>query len=323
MINFMKNNYYRIRSKKFYLLISILMTMISIFFAIYMPSKFEGKYNIAVVSKNNIFQSKYVKFTVLTKEPSKYELVLGKYDGVLIDKGNGKYDVKTIKNNNFKKTLQSIVNKPKGYEPEKENSPGMGTNIIGFVLMFILLQGILFIFTLAEDIELKQIERITAAPVSFFKYLFSHFLFAFLLIFMPTFFILVIMKCIAGFNIGFSLLQYILLLGIICSLSISFGMFINALVKVSDTANMMGSSIIVLTTILAGSFYSFEKGNKILEKILWILPQKDFLSFVQGLESRKALSSILPQITYVIILTLLFFTFSIINIKKDYVLKKD
>jgi ABC-2 type transport system permease protein len=131
------------------------------------------------------------------------------------------------------------------------------------------------------------------------------------------------MKVVLGFNIGFSLLQYIALLGLICSFGIAFAMFLNSIVKVSDTANMMGSSIVVLTTTLAGSFYSFENGNKILEKAIWILPQKDFLSFVQGLESGKAVTAMFPQMSYVIIISLLFFTFSIIKIKKDYVLRKD
>jgi ABC-2 type transport system permease protein len=325
MINFIRNNYYRISSRRYYIIISLLMTMISIFFAVYLTSKLEVKGSIAVVTKSkvSVFQSKYIKFTPMVTEPPLYQLLLGKYDGVIIDKGNGKYDVDTIKSDDFKKMLEVIVKNPKGFRPEMKDTRGIGTNIIGYLLMFILLQSVLFMFSLAEDMELKQIERIAAAPVSFFKYLLSHFIFNFSLIFIPAFFILVMMKGVFGLNIGFNLLQYMALLGLICDLGISFAMFINALVKVSDTANMMGSSIVVLTTILSGSFYSFEKGNKILEKVLWVLPQKDFLSFVQGLESGKAVSEMILQLSYVIIVTLVFFIFSIIKIKKDYVRRYD
>ncbi len=324
MISFIRNDYYRMKSKRYYILISFLMTMISIILAVYLTSKLEVKGSIAVVtkSKTSAFQSDYIKFTPMEKEPAKSQLVLGKYDGVIIDKGNSKYSINTIRSEAFRKMLEEIVKKPKGFVSENKGTRKVGTNIIGYVLMFILLQSVLFMFTLSEDIELKQIERIAAAPVSFSKYLLSHFIFIFVLIFAPTFFILAVMKGILGFNIGFSLLQYIALLGLICSFGIAFGMFLNALFKVSDTANMMGSSIIVLTTILAGSFYSFEKGNRIFEKATWILPQKDYMSFVQGLENGKAVSGMLPQLTYVIVITLVFFIFSIIKIKKDYVLKR-
>jgi len=325
MMNFIKNDFNRIKSKKNYVIVSLLMTMISIVFAVYLTSKIEVKGNIAVVtnSKTAVFQSKYIKFILMEKMPPKYQLVLGKYDGVIIDKGNSKYDINTIKGKDFKNMLENIVTNPKGFVPEIKDVRGRGTSIIGFLLMFILLQSVLYMFTLAEDMELKQIERIAAAPISFFKYLLSHFIFSFFFVFAPAFFMLVVIKEIFGFNIGFSLLQYVGLLGLSCSLGIAFSMFINSLVKVSDTANMMGSSIVVLTTILAGSFYSFQKGNGVLDKLIWVFPQKDFLSFVQGLENGKEIWTMLPQLSYVIILSLVFFTYSIIKIKKDYVLRRD
>lgn len=325
MINFIRNDFCRISTRKYYILISVLMTMISIVLGVYLTSNVQTKANIAIVTKSTTsnFQSKYANVTRLDKEPEKYELVLSKYDGVIIDKGNGKYAIDTIKNEDYRKTLEMVLKNPKGFNPESKDSRGIGTTIIGYLLMFILLQGVLFMFTLAEDIELKQIERIAAAPIYFIKYLLSNFIFNFFIVSLPAFFILAVMKEIFGYNIGFSLLEYAGLLGIIVSFGIAFAMFINVIVKVSDTANMMGSSIVVLTTILAGSFYSFENGNKILEKVIWILPQKDFLSFVQGLENGKNIASILPQLLYVIIISLVFFIFSIIKMKKDYVLRED
>lgn len=325
MIMFLKNNCYRVKSKKNYIIVSLLMTMVSIVFAVYLTSKVQVQGNIAVVTQSNVtvFQSQYIKFTSVKKVPTKYELVMGKYDGVLIDKGNGNYNIETIKNDDFKKMLELLVKNPKNFIPEIKETRGAGTNIIGFLLMFILIQGIFFMFTLAEDLELKQIERIVAAPISFIKYLLSHFIFSFLFIFAPTIIILAVMKYIFGFNLGFSLLQYVPLLSLICSFGVAFAMLINACIKVSDTANMLGASIIVLTTVLSGSFYSFDKGNKILEKALWVFPQKNILSFVQGLENGKRVSSMFFQLLYVILISLVFFIFSIIKIRKDYVFRKD
>ncbi|MBC8060800.1 MAG: ABC transporter permease [Clostridiaceae bacterium] len=324
MINFIRNNCYRIKSKENHIIISLLMTMISIIFAVCLTSKIEVQGSIAVVtnSKASVFQSQYIKFTFMEKKPAKYQLVLGKYDAIIIDEGNGKYYVDTIKSEDFREMLEEVVKNPKGFVPEVKDTRGVGTNIMGYLLMFILLQSVLFMFTLAEDIELKQIERIAAAPVSFFKYLLSNFIVIFLLIFTPAFFILVVMKGL-GFNIGFSLLQYIVLLGLICSFGIAFSMFINSLVKVADTANMMGSSIVILTTILSGSFYSFEKGNEILDKAIWIIPQQDFLQLVQGLESGKSVSAMLFQLSYIIIISFVLLIFSVVKIRKDYLFRRN
>ena len=324
MINFLKNNLYRIGSRKYSVLTAVLMVMASITLAVYFNSKVQTKISVAVVADNKpVFDSKYVKADFLEKEPPKHQLVLGKYDGVFVEKENGKFEVITIKNNEERRRLQELANNPENFLPKTEGSRGIGTNIIGYLLLFILLQCVLFMFTLSGDIESKQIERIAAAPVSFTKYLLAHFICTITIIFAPAMIILLVMKVIIGVDIGFSLLQYGGLLGILCALGTSFAMFINSMVKVSDTANMMGSSIVLLTTILSGSFYSFGKGNEALEKIIAILPQKAFLSFVQGLEGGKAISAVILQLAYVIIIVLVFFVFSIIKIRKDYVLRSE
>ncbi len=319
-----KNLYDRIKTKKYYLVISTVMTMISIFAAVYFHAKLEVKGNIAVVTTNKEtdFQSDYFHFTTMEERLPMYQLVLGKYDGEIVEKGDGGFEVITIKNQDFETMLKEMVKQPDGFSPPLQNDRGIGTNIIGYLILFILLQCVLFMFMLAEDMERKQIERITVAPISFFTYLSSHFFFSFALIFTPAFFILAVMKGFS-FSIGFNLWQYALLLALLCMMGLSFSLFLISLVKVSDTANMIGSSIVILTTILSGSFYSFEKGNKIFEKMVWVLPQKDYLSFVQGLESGKVVSAMLPQLCYCITVFLFFFAFAVIKIKNDYVLRKD
>lgn len=321
MINIIKNNFYRTLSKKNYIIISIIMTAVSIFLAVYFTAKLEVKGNIAVVTQNQevAFRSKYINVTTLKKVPPKSQLVSNKYDAVVIDKGNGSYDIQTIKSDDFKKMISNALKNPKTFKPQIKDTRGVGTNIMGYLLMFLMMQGILFMFTFAEDRECKQIRRISVSPISFSKYLWGHFLFTFLFIFVPAFAILFILKVIFGFNIGFSLLQYLILLTIICAFSTAFSMFVNSLTEISDTANMAGSAIVTLTTILAGSFYSFDKANKIFDKAIWMLPQKDFISFVQGLENGKSVYSMLPQISYVIVLTLVFMVFSIIKNKRDYI----
>ncbi|WP_051623434.1 ABC transporter permease [Clostridium hydrogeniformans] len=325
MLSFIKNNYYRISSRKEYIITSLILTMVSIYLAVLLTSSLELKGNIALVTNKSeeMFKSNYIKINIMSNEPPTSELLLGKYDGVIVDKGHGEYEVNTIKGEEFKEILEAFIKNPKEFKPESKDIRGVGTNIIGYLLMFLLLQSILYMFTLGDDMELKQIERIIASPVSLFKYMLSHFIVVFLLIFLPSFFILTVMKGILGFNIGFSLIQYAVILSIVISLGVSFAMFLNSLIKVSDKTNMMGSAIVILTTILAGSFYSFEKRNKILESALWILPQKSILSFVQGLEGKREVYSMIPELFYVIIISIGFYIIATLKIKKDYIVRKD
>lgn len=320
MINIMLNNLYRTLSKKNRIFISLLMTAVSIFFAVYFTAKLQVRGNVAIITDNGLsFQNtKYINFTVLKNVPPKSELVLNKYDAIVIDKGNGNYEIETIKSNEYKEMLTKALINPQDFVPENKDTRGVGTNIIGYLLMFLMLQGILFMESFSEDKEGEQIKRIAASPISFFKYLSGNFMFTFLFIFLPTYIFLIIISKLLGIEIGFTLFQYLLLLFIACMLSTGFSMFLNSLVKTSDDANMIGSAITILSTILSGSFYSFDKANKFLDALLWLLPQKDFLSFVQGLENGKDILSILPQIIYVLIIVLLFLMFSIIKNRHDY-----
>lgn len=306
------------------MMISILMTVIAIFAAVYFHEKLELKGRIAVVTTNKttVFKSDYFDFITMKERVPTSELVLGKYDGEIIEKRDGDFEVFTIKNQEFVTVLEEIVKEPNGYIPLIQKDRGIGTNIIGYLTLFILLQGLLSMFMLAEEIEQKQMERIAIAPVSFFSYLMAHFLFGFVTVFLPAFLILAILKGI-GFTIGFSLWQYAFFLALLCMLGIAFSMFLLSLINISDTANMIGSSIIILTTILSGSFYAFEQGHRLFEKLIWILPQKNYLSVVQGLESDKAITTLLPQLSYYLFVLLFLFTFSVIKIKNDYVLRKD
>ena len=325
MISILINNFYRIKNRKYNVISSLVMTLFAISLAVYFTSNYTTQSSIAVVTPSDVptYQSNYFKFTVLEKQPPLYQLVLGKYDGVLLDQGHGDYKVVTIKNADFRQKLEELARNPKDFVPPVDDGRGVGTTIIGYLTMFLLLQCVMFMFTLSEDLELKIIERIVTAPVSFGKYLLSHFVSTFTIIFGPAFFMLLVMKGGLGFNIGFSLWQYAVLLGILCSFGTAFALLINSLVKGGDTASMIGSSLVVLTTILSGSFYSLEKGNTILGKVLWILPQKVYLSFVQKLEGGQGVLAMFPQLTYVLLITLGCLVISVFKLKKDYVLRRD
>jgi ABC-2 type transport system permease protein len=82
---------------------------------------------------------------------------------------------------------------------------------------------------------------------------------------------------------------------------------------------MAGSASVVLTSILAGSFYSFEKGNKVLEMIIKVLSQKAFLALSDSLEKGMRIISWLPNGLYLIVLIAAFVLIAVIKTRRDYV----
>jgi len=74
-----------------------------------------------------------------------------------------------------------------------------------------------------------------------------------------------------------------------------------------------------LTSILAGCFYAFDKGNRILEIIITALPQKALLSMSNALEQGGDLSRWLPYGLYVIALVAALLIVAVLKTRRDFV----
>jgi len=317
----LKNDLWRSMEHKSRFFLFTFLTAGAIIAAIFMNTGANMAGNIAVVSKNDLdFSSThYLNSTQLETAPPMSDLVMGKYDAIVIFDESGGHTIQTIRNDEFKQTIDAIISDPSGYHSEIIDTRGIGTNIIGFMTMFILMQGNSIMFLFAEDKEKKQIRRIAASPVSFTGYLCGHSFFVFAFLLAPSMIMLSLVKIMLNIDIGFGLLDYLFLVSLICALATAFSLFLNALVKTSDSASMIGSASIVLTSILAGSFYPFEKGNKILETAVRILPQKAYITLSDLMENGKNISAWFPYGLYVIILIVLFFSIAVIKTRKNYV----
>lgn len=324
MLSIIKNDWKRLLEQKLYLIIAIVLTILSVCAAILLTNNMEAKGNIAVVGKNidsTILNSPYFNVIVLDQAPEKSKLVQNEYDAVISKDENGSIDVETIKGEDFRNAVTQFINNPGYYAPSTDGVRHIGTNIIGYMMMFLLMQGVLYARLFADDKEKHVIERVVMSPISFYKYLLGHGIFIMMLIFIPSYSVILGAKMI-GINIGFSLLQYAGLMGILAFLSMAFSLCLNSFFCVADTANMLGSSIIVLTSILAGSFYSFSKGESFFNTLLHILPQKDFMNFIDALEKDTLTNQVEIQLLYVILLALVFILIAVIKTRKDYVYHK-
>ncbi|GAA0076845.1 ABC transporter permease [Clostridium sp. CTA-5] len=314
------NNWRRILAEKAYLIVAIALTVCAVTSAIILTNKIQIKGNIAVISKDSnieFMNCNYFNITKLDSELPRSELLQDRYDAVVTIKDDS-YSIDTIKSDEFKAMLDDALEHPDTFIPNMDTSRRIGTNIIGYMMMFLLMQGVLYARFFAEDKEKHMIERVAMSPIYFIKYLLGHSFFIISIIFIPSFTIIAFAK-IAGVAIGFSLLQYAGLILVLGILSTAFALFLNSLFCVADTANMLGNSIIILSSILAGSFYSFTRKQTLFNKLLHIIPQKDFINFVDALEKGNVSKNIELQLIYVIGLSVILFIFAIVKTRKDYI----
>lgn len=321
MISIIKNNFYRSLEMKNYMITVIIITTFTIMFSIYFTNKIEMKTNIALVSNSKTLSinSKYLNITRLSDKPKKSELMLNKYDAVVVDNGNGEFEIDTIKDAAFKDYLQQIL-KGKIHAAFTGEKRGVGSNILGFLLMFILIEGILLMRLFAEDREDNIFKRIMYSPVSVLSYIFAYLIFTFILIYMPTMFILILESNILKVNIGFSIIEYSYMLALISFLAASFSIFMNALIKKYDNCSSLSCSIIVFTSILSGSFYTMKNHNKIIDKLVELLPEKQYMIFLQNIEKGVSINNSIFQLVYIVLVALIFLAVasrSVISYRKN------
>ncbi len=327
MLEIFKNDWKRLLEEKLYLFVSMALTVCAITAAIVLTNNAETKGNIALVVPENMSETEmvsqfsnnsYFNISVMDTEPAKSELVQNRYDAIVKIEEDGSYHVSTIKSDELKQTIEAALSNPDSFVPNMDKVRKIGTNIIGYMMMFVLMQGVLYARLFAEDKEKHMIKRVVISPIAFRKYLYGHGAFMIAMIFIPTFCVITVAKMI-GISVGFSLLYYGCLIVFLAILATTFALFLNSFFCVADTANMLGSALILLTSILGGSFYSFTKEETLMNKLIHFLPQKDFINFVDALEKGKLTLNVELQFLYVIGLSILFFVIAVIKTRKDYI----
>lgn len=320
MLNIMRNDWYRLKEQKGYLFLALGLTICAVILAVLLTDKMQPKMNLAVSGQiAGGIESNRIEVTPVDDGPARSQLIQGRYDAALFLQQNGSYEIVTAKSETFKLALEkTLAGKP--VDLSSQESRQRGTTIIGYMLMFLLMQGVLYARLFAEDKEKRQIERIVCAPIPFSAYLAGHVTFIGGLIFLPSILVMIFMN-LAGVSLGFALWQYALLIGLIAFSSTCFAMGINAFFCKADTANMVGSCIIVLTSVLSGSFYDMG-GADLLSECLYILPQKNLMLFLTHWEDHSLNDSSLAGLLYVIMSAVIFLGVGIAKTKKDYIYKR-
>lgn len=316
----MKNNFRRLLEQKQIIVLLVLFTAAASCAAVFVSTWMTQKWDVAVVSPASAeLASKQVNIIQMEEAPPRSELVMGRYDAVLTKNADGSCSLETVKSEEITAKLKAAL---EGREdaPAMFSDRGTGTNVLGFLTMFLLMMGSTCMTFYADDKTGGQITRIAASPLGISNYLFAHCLFNFLFLFIPTTIILVVVKWISGAAFGFGFLPLAGMLALICALSTVFSLFLYSMLpNKDDSAKMIGNTIIILTSILAGGFFAFDKGNQALGVIIQILPQKAFLNVADGVEQHMAWQGIVPSLTYLLLLIAVFYTVSVWKTKRTYI----
>ncbi len=318
MNNILKNDFCRMRPRLGSIVAMLVMTLASIFFAVYVTGVQQVKGHVALVTSGSArsLDTKYLSVEVMKDPPLRSALVRQQYDAVVTDRGNGRFDIETLRNSDFKAMLQLLLKNPKAQIPAQKTDRSVGVNVVGFLMVFLGMSAFFYFFPFAEDKEQGQLLRISASPVSFNGYLSAHFLFC-LSSFVPAWATLAVLRA-AGWNIGFSLGQYAGLFLMLAIPAITFSLLLNTFIKKPDNANMLGSSILIVTSTLGGCFYSFSKNNAVIDSLIKILPQKQFMNFALDLQNGEALLHLFP-VFYTLLLSLAMFGIAYAKLRHDYV----
>jgi ABC-2 type transport system permease protein len=315
MIKVINGILYRMSRNKAYLIIPLVIAPIVIAAAIYFSSSIVTRPNIGVVGIDNInFKTNEVNIIKLKDKVPLSELVKNKYDAVVTFE-NGKAEVETIKGSDFKSRLENIL---KGEEvPIKEGEKrGVAANIVGFLTMFIIAQGVM-LYKFFFDDKKGIAKRVISSNISYEQYVASHFVSVFVMIFAPTAAVTILCNKLFNLETSITMLELTFIVFVLSLLAAAYGLLISSIVKDEESASMLGIMLNIVTSLLAGSFFTISN-NKVISSIGQLLPQKHLLDFTISLENGKGISysNLLSVILFSLTMIILSFLINRYKVRK-------
>ncbi|WP_088066136.1 ABC transporter permease [Bacillus thuringiensis] len=309
MINLFRNRLERMLTKKAVILVAVVIIPLMIGISIYFSGQTLLKDTIAFVTDDpqSIPSDPRINIVQVDETPPLSSLVLGHYNYLVEKKGNN-YKVTTLKTESDKKNIEQFVNTgrlPKSYQGEDQihAERGPGTNILGFISMLILMQGVALTTLYPEDRMLKTFRRILTSPVNAKKYMFVQSIFTFTCLYIPSYLAIVITSLVTGVDIGYSFGMLAILLGILTLLATGFSIFMASIME--QNISLVTSGISIVTCLLGGCFIAFTSNNTIFDTFCNILPQKAFMTLIHGVELGQSILDFKGQLIYLFVWTVI------------------
>ncbi|HDX9579496.1 TPA: ABC transporter permease [Bacillus pseudomycoides] len=309
MINLFRNRLERMLTKKAVILVAVVIIPLMIGISIYFSGQTLLKDTIAFVTDDpqSIPSDPRINIVQVDETPPLSSLVLGHYN-YLVEKKGSSYKVTTLKTESDKKNIEQFVNTgrlPKSYQGEDQihAERGPGTNILGFISMLILMQGVALTTLYPEDRMLKTFRRILTSPVNAKKYMFVQSIFTFICLYIPSYLAIVITSLVTGVDIGYSFGMLAILLGILTLLATGFSIFMASIME--QNISLVTSGISIVTCLLGGCFIAFTSNNTIFDTFCNILPQKAFMTLIHGVELGQSILEFKGQLIYLFVWTVI------------------
>ncbi|MEO1769697.1 ABC transporter permease [Candidatus Enterococcus ferrettii] len=318
MIELLRNHLVRAWGKKMRLFIMIGLIVVALGVALFLSDRTSASLKIAVVGNPTIqLEENSLEITSLEKQPAKSELALGAYDAV-VDFSQGVPQITTFKNNDFKKQLAALLAGKSGGAVQSAAQMNKAQRILGYVLMFLLMAGVTNTFLFSEDKEKHLMERMICSGLSQEKLFLSYFIFLFTLLFIPTFMIFTIFNQVFHVDLGMSLGNYACLLALLCLVGVSFALCNASFFKDGDQANMIGSMLLVITSLVSGSFFSLADDTGWWKTVTNYLPQKQFLQLTEEISKGQSYQENSMKIVFLVVLSSVFLLIAIKKNQKQY-----
>ncbi|WP_025675699.1 ABC transporter permease [Paenibacillus polymyxa] len=296
------NHSLRMWNRRNVIVITLIMTLASMALAIYFTAQSELKGTLAVVTRQKVsltLSSEQYRIQYLQQPPPKSELVRNRYDAVVTFNSDGSHRIESLKSDEFKQQLEHAIVRPHAplsVMPQR----GIGTNILGYLTMFLLIQALFYLQLFSDDKKTGTFRRTAVSPAGIVPYLSAQCLFGFMAVYVPTWLVLALAKAV-GINIGFGLGTYSLLLVLPALLAVSFALFMAAWIENADNGLSLSSAIILLSSVLSGSFYTIAHQNGIMKVITSVFPQQHFITLVQEMELKGEVGLYWEHALYVIV----------------------
>lgn len=215
----LQNNVERMRCHKAVLLMACVIIPLFICAAVFILNHSTSKEVIAVLdgcTPADIFCEQYT-FSVVTGKPPLSALVDGTYAAYAEKQRDGTYSILSLKSEKDKEAIQTLLSTgqlPANYKGDdiKRSERGIGTNILGFITMLILMQGVALTTLYPEDRLNGTFRRIISAPCNEAQYLTAQFIFTMIGLYAPAFVVFAVIHGLVGVEIGFNLVEIAILL---------------------------------------------------------------------------------------------------------------
>lgn len=320
MKNLLLNKFDRILQKKAVITLALIIMPLMIVFAIFFSGYSAEKELIGYLGTDIDDLPICEQFTVvpISEMPKLSQMAEGTYAAVVSKDGSGNYIVTTLKSDTDIEAIETLFTTgrlPDDYKGDdaKREERGIGTNILGFITMLIIIQGVALTTMYPEDRSSGALRRIMSSATNIYSYLSAQIVFTFVSLYVPTYLAIVLAKFCLGAELGYSLGILAVLLLVITLFATAFAIFISTVLD--RNISLVTSGISIITCILSGCFLSISSDNKVLTTISGILPQKAYMDIVHGIEFGGRFSDYGWELLYLFVLSLLFFAVAVSIIK--------